>query len=189
MTEITITGRELKACIADVLPVMKNSRKQLMETIAKVLVVSDGWAVKFQATDRFIVIESTLNGSRNAEDELPKFRYVVDIPSLEALKTIGMSDTVTITSDGFKSERVTVPGEEADGWPGVHKFMDETWDDPDYFTWEDDGTFVSDAFRPELVKHVKDCLIVPRRNGVGKPSRFYAKDRVRGVIMPTREQG
>ena len=189
MTEITITGRELKACIADVLPVMKNSRKQMLPPIAKALVVSDGWAVKFQATDRFIVIESTLNGSRNAEDELPKFRYVVDIPSLEALKTIGMSDTVTITSDGFKSERVTVQGEDAAEWPALYKFMDETWNDPNYFEWKDDHGRVSDAFRPELVKHIKDVLILPRTNGVGQPSRIYAKDRVRGVIMPTREQG
>lgn len=189
MAEIKVSGRELKECIADVLPVMKNSRKSMMDTIAKVLVVSDGWAVKFQSTDRFIVIESTLNSSRNAESELPKFSYVVDIPSLEALKTVGMTDTVTITPGGFKSERVAVPGVEADGWPALDKFMESTWDDPTYFEWADDDDVLVDAFRPELVKHVKDCLIVPRRNGVGKPSRFYAKDRVRGVIMPTREQG
>ena len=189
MTEITITGRELKASIADVLPVMKNSRKQMLPPIAKALVVSDGWVVKFQATDRFIVVESQFYERGENDDALPEFMFLVDIPSFEALKTVGMADRVTVTAEGFCSGRINVPAEDVAGWPALHKFMDEAWNDPNYFEEEDDGGLVSDAFRPELVKHIKDVLILPRRNGVGRPSRFYAKDRVRGVIMPTREQG
>lgn len=186
MSEVKINMRELKASIADVLPVMKAAEKSNIVTITHALVESTIGEVYFQATDRFCAINSVF-AREDGGNRFPEFRFFVDIESLNILKAHAPSNGIEVTPDGFTvltpHGRRHVPGVEQPGdWPNLQWFIDGAWDDPDYFTVGENTKPA--GFNPLIVKHIKDVVIHPRLNDMNKPSRIKAHDRVKGVIMP-----
>lgn len=189
MTEVKINIRGLKASIADVLPVMKTGAKQHATILAHAAVVSDGETVRFEATDRFCVVYSTF--ARASGGELfPEFRTFVDIDTLTAIKGYGAMADLRVDGEGFVLRRgddttrfnVSQPGD----WPDLQYFMDNAWDDEDYFTPGKETEPA--AVNPMIVKHIKDVQIIPRLNKSRKQWRIQAKDRVKGIIMPLRHE-
>ena len=185
MTEVKINMRELKASIADVLPVMKAGLKQAIPTLAYARVVSDGETVRFEASDRFCVVYSTFAWA-DGDERFPEFRTFVDVDALTALKGYGTMADLSLDGEGFVLRKkddatrfsVSQPGD----WPDLARFVDETWGDKDYFTPGDETEPA--AFNPMIVKHIKDVQIIPRVNKSRKPWRIQAKGRVKGVVMP-----
>ena len=186
MTEVKINMRELKASIADVLPVMKVSAKPHAPRLAHAAVVSDGETVRFEATDRFCVVYSTFAWA-DGDELFPEFRTFVDIDTLTAIKGYGVSAQLFLDEDGFAlrkrddSTRFSV-GEPDGDWPDLKYFVDNAWDDGDYFTPGEETEPA--AVNPMIVKHIKDVQIIPRLNKTRKQWRIQAKGRVKGVLMP-----
>ena len=185
MTEVKINMRELKASIADVLPVMKAGAKQHAPILAHAAVVSDGKTVRFEVTDRFCVVYSTFAWA-DGDDKFPEFRTFVDVDTLTALKGYGTGVDLRVDGEGFvlcKGDdatrfNVSQPGD----WPDLARFADEAWGDKDYFTAGDETEPA--AFNPMIVKHIKDVQVIPRLNKTRKPWRIQARDRVKGIVMP-----
>ena len=185
MTEVKINMRELKASIADVLPVMKVSAKQHAPLLAHAAVVSDGETVRFEATDRFCVVYSTFAWA-DGDERFPEFTTFVDVDTLTALKGYGTMADLGVDGEGFVLRRgddatrfnVSQPGD----WPDLKRFVDDAWGDKDYFTPGDETEPA--AVNPMIVKHIKDVQIIPRLNKSRKQWRIQAKGRVKGVLMP-----
>ena len=186
MNDVKIDMRELKASIADVLPVMKVGAKQHAPLLAHAAVVSDGETVRFEATDRFCVVYSTFAWA-DGDERFPEFTTFVDVDTLTAVKGYGVAAQLFLDEDGFvlrkggDSTRFSA-GEPDGDWPDLARFVDEAWGDEDYFTPGKETEPA--AVNPMIVKHIKDVQIIPRVNKSRKPWRIQAKGRVKGVVMP-----
>ena len=189
MTEVKINMRELKASIADVLPVMKVGAKQHVPLLAHAAVVSDGETVRFEATDRFCVVYSTFAWA-DGDERFPEFRTFVDVDTLTALKGYGTMADLRVDGEGFVLRRgddatrfsVSEPGD----WPDLKYFVDDAWGDEDYFTPGEETEPA--AVNPMIVKHIKDVQIIPRLNKTRRQWRIQARGRVKGIIMPLRHE-
>ena len=185
MSDVKIDMRELKASIADVLPVMKAGLRQHDPILAHAAVVSDGKTVRFEATDRFCVVYSTFAWA-DGDDKFPEFRTFVDVDTLTAIKGYGAGADLRVDGEGFVLRKgddatrfsVSQPGD----WPDLARFVDDAWDDTDYFTPGDETEPA--AFNPMIVKHIKDVQIIPRLNKTRKQWRIQAGGRVKGIVMP-----
>lgn len=185
MTEVKINMRELKASIADVLPVMKAGAKQHAPILAHAAVVSDGETVRLEATDRFCVVYSTF-ARTDGDERFPEFRTFADVDTLTALKGYGTMADLGVDGEGFVLRKgddatrfnVSEPG----NWLDLDRFVDEAWGDWNYFTPGDETEPA--AVNPMIVKHIKDVRVIPRLNKTLKPWRIKAGDRVKGVLMP-----
>ena len=186
MTEVKIDMRELKASIADVLPVMKVGAKQHVPLLAYARVVSNGETIRFEATDRFCVVYSTFAWA-DGDERFPEFTTFVDIDTLTAVKGYGVAAQLFLDEDGFvlrkgdDSTRFNA-GEPDGDWPDLAHFVDDAWGDKDYFT-PGEKTEPA-AVNPMIVKHIKDVQIIPRLNKSRRQWRIQAKDRVKGILMP-----
>lgn len=186
---IDVDVKKLKASIADVLPVMKRPNSATIPVLAHALVESDGQTVRFQATDRFIVVNSVFAEG----DDLPVFKFLIGVQALSALKSQSAGVRVQLDGGGFyvsAGGAISQRFGPADGgleWPRIGELMEEAWDDEDYFVPSDETGPA--GFNPELVKHIKGAQVIPRINKSAKPSRFSSGGRVRGVIMPVRIPG
>lgn len=185
MTEVKINMRELKASIADVLPVMKAGAKQHAPILAHAAVVSDGETVRFEATDRFCVVYSTFAWA-DGDELFPEFRTFVDVDTLTALKGYGTMSDLAVDGEGFvlrkKDDTTRFSVSEPGDWPDLKHFVDDAWGDEDYFTPGDETEPA--AVNPMIVKHIKDVQIIPRLNKSRRQWRIQAKGRVKGVLMP-----
>ncbi len=176
--------KDLKASIADVLPVMKKGERNHINVLTHALVESDGTQVWLQATDRFIIVNSTFAWG----DDLPVFKFLTSIQALTAIKSYGANARVTVDGDGFhisSGANEICYGQDGNyDWPDMAKLFDQAWGDKNYYTPGENTAPV--AFTPLLVKHIKDVKLYPRLNDSYRPSRFAAGGRVRGVIMPVK---
>lgn len=186
MNEVKIDMRALKASIADVLPVMKAGAKQHAPILAHAVVVSDGETVRFEATDRFCVVYSTFAWA-GGDKQFPEFSTFVDVDTLTALKSYGIMADLGVDEEGFvlrKADDTTrfSVGEPDGNWPDLAHFVDDAWDDTDYFTPGEETEPA--AFNPMIVKHIKEVQIIPRLNKTRRQWRIQARDRVKGIVMP-----
>ena len=187
MTEIDVKLRDLKASIADVLPIMKRKVNAYTPVLSFTRVVSDGGAAYFEATDRFVAIHSIFARATEGET-FPKFDMFVDVDVLTALKGYGAQARVAFDREGFSvytdNNRTRFSATIGDDWPNISPLINGPWDDDAYFT-PGPNTGKS-ALNPEWLKHIKDVRVTPRLNDMAKPWRIEAKDRVKGIVMPAR---
>lgn len=166
--------RDLKPALANVLGVIK--RNQHMPTLeAAKITVGDG-RLKFLATDRFVIIEHAIDYEIDQE-----FSYVLDGESLQLLAKLPLMQQVDFTPDGVVAKNIKFTPADIDFPDATGDLLDAAWGDdwkkPVDHEWEL-------AFKPELVKHIKDVLIMPHPNG-GRKARLQAPD-LRGLMMGAR---
>lgn len=166
--------RELKPALANVLGVIKRNR-HIPELEAAKITVGDG-KLKLLATDRFIIIEHAIDCKIDQE-----FSYVLDGESLQLLAKLPLTQQVDFAPDGVVAKNIKFTPADVDYPEVIEGVLDEAWGDdwkkPAEREWEV-------CFRSELVKHIKDVLIIPHPNG-GRDARLQAPD-LRGLMMGAR---
>ena len=166
--------RELKPALANVLGVIKRNQHIPALEAAKIT-VGDG-KLKLLATDRFIIIEHAIDYKIDQE-----FSYVLDEESLQLLAKLPLMQQVDFTPDGVVAKNIKFTPADVDYPEAIESLLDEAWGDdwkkPAEREWEL-------AFKPELVKHIKDVLIIPHPDG-GRKARLQAPD-LRGLMMGAR---
>ena len=166
--------RELKPALANVLGVIK--RNQHLPTLEAAKVTAGDGKLKLLATDRFIVIEHAIDYAIGQE-----FSYVLDEESLQLLAKLPPMQQVDFTPDGVVAKNIKFTPADVDFPETVGDLLEKAWDDywkkPVEREWEV-------CFKPELVKHIKDVVIIPHPNG-GRDARLQAPD-LRGLMMGAR---
>ena len=166
--------RELKPALANVLGVIK--RNKHIPTLEAAKVTAGDGKLKLLATDRFIVIEHAIDYVTDQE-----FSYILDEESLQLLAKLPPMQQVDFTPDGVVAKNIKFTPADVDYPEAIESLLDEAWGDdwkkPVEREWEL-------SFKPELVKHIKDVLIIPHPNG-GQKARLQAPD-LRGLMMGAR---
>ena len=166
--------RELKPALANVLGTIKNVNNLPVLEAAKITVGDD--KLKFLATDRFSAIEHEITYATDTE-----FSYILDAESLQLLAKLPPLQEVDFTPDGVVAKNIKFTPADVDFPEAVGDLLEKAWDDhwkkPVDREWEV-------CFKPELVKHIKDVVIIPHPNG-GRDARLQAPD-LRGLMMGAR---
>ena len=166
--------RDLKPALTNVLGTIKNVAN--LPTLEAAKIVVGGGKIKFLATDRFAAIQHEIEYNTDAE-----FSYALDADSLQLLAKLPPLQEVEFTPSGVVAKNIKFTPADVDYPEAIESLLDEAWGDdwkkPAEREWEL-------AFKPELVKHIKDVLIIPHPNG-GRKARLQAPD-LRGLMMGAR---
>ena len=180
---MTLLIRDLKPALANVLGTIKNVTNLPFLEAAKIT-VGDG-KIKFLATDRFVAIEHEIAYNTDAE-----FSYILDAESLQLLAKLPPSQGVEFTPLGVVTKNIKFTPADLDFPSPVIDLIDNAWKD-EWLKDEEQGVKSRNAgivtgYKPSLVKHIKDVVIIPQPYG-GQKARLRAPG-LRGVLMGTRER-
>lgn len=166
--------RELKPALANVLGVIK--RNQHIPTLEAAKITAGDGKLNLLATDRFIVIEHSIDYVKDQE-----FSYVLDEESLQLLAKLPPMQQVDFTPDGVVAKNIKFTPADIDYPDAIEKLLEDAWGDD----WKKPVEREREVcFKPELVKHIKDVVIIPHPNG-GRDARLQAPD-LRGLMMGAR---
>lgn len=181
---------QLKAAIADIAPMAKRVDKTL-PVMRRARVAYRKGALWLEGTDRFIALR-TLIAPISMEQGEGWEDFELSVESLELLAKLSPTK-IEVTPEGVtvlsgtgnvKLEKIN----DGTSLPAIEKMIDENWDKP-YEEWGINGEIEEPVgFRPDLIKHIKDVVVVPRRVNSNKPARLVTKqgNRIEGIIMPVR---
>lgn len=171
---MTLLIRDLKPALTNVLGVIK--RNQHIPTLEAAKITAGDGKLKLLATDRFIIIEHAIDYKIEQE-----FSYALDGESLQLLAKLPPLQQVDFTPDGVVAKNIKFTPADVDYPEAIEKLLEDAWGDdwkkPAEREWEL-------SFKPELVKHIKDVLIIPHPKG-GQKARLQAPD-LRGLMMGAR---
>lgn len=174
---MTVTIKQFKQNIADILPIVKRSQKDRLPAISQARIFNDGKQTIMQAADRYVVVNSIIE----EDDDWGEFEMFLTPETLALMKS-QTSGNVIISDDRITINGINYPAAVPVEWPAVDRLVEEVWGDENYNTPGESAEPC--AYRIELLKHIKDAEIIPRRNKPHAPTRFKAGQRAYGIIQP-----
>jgi len=189
------TSKDLTLWVNDIHATLKNMHKDSPNAAYAEIRIYAG-EVHARTTDRFIIVDSALPGEWIGKGVAPTFGTVtyINLPNWELLKqNVKRIAGIEFNPNGLdlfehiadEKPWLTIAGDEPKmvNYPPLDnliKGIEEA--KPEIST---DGT--RDGFRPELVKHIKNCVIEPHSIGMHRAGFLHTTPpRVTGIIMPVR---
>ena len=157
-----LTVRELKPALTNIIGLTGDDT---LPMINGVYVVNNQDGLKLYATDRVTAIE---NEFRATEDPAEEFEYFLDREAVQLLSKLPLNRMVTFTPDGVSSQNIEFKPADQEFPKTVIELIDNAWKDAWLELPKVEGWDV--GYNPALLKHIKDVVIIPHPNEIGRAS-------------------